>query len=68
MDEAVEWYRRGAEHDDPGCLFHLGMCYNEGLGVAPDQEKALEYLYRAYDKGHGEALEYMTKNMKITLQ
>lgn len=46
---AIHWYRKAAEQDSPVARFNLGLCYDEGLGVEPDIQRALEYYRAAAD-------------------
>ena len=34
--EAVKWYRKAAEQNDAKAQFNLGVCYDDGQGVAKD--------------------------------
>lgn len=50
--DAVKWYAKAAEQNHPAALANLGVVYRDGLGngaaaVAPDADKAREYLRRA---------------------
>ncbi len=67
-EEAFRWFEKGAGRGSDICQYHLGMCYDKGLGTEPDKEKALEYMYKAYDQGMLDALEYIKENMGIRLQ
>jgi TPR repeat protein len=67
LDEAVKWFRRGAEmdpaaHAQPNeifafrhgvgaCRAELGACYDEGKGVARDTQEALKWYQAALDIG-----------------
>lgn len=47
-------------------LFVLGQLYEQGLGVAADEKKALEYYEKAAEKGHSQAqVEYSRLSSKI---
>lgn len=48
-EEAVLWYRQGAELYNDWAMFNLGTMYKDGLGVAKDMEKASECFLDAYD-------------------
>lgn len=53
--EIVRWYKRATEQNDPEAQNYLGLCYEEGRGVEPDIEEAIEWYNRAADRGHTEA-------------
>jgi hypothetical protein len=44
LAEAVKWYRKAADQGSGEAHYHLGMCYAEGRGVAPDEVEAYAYL------------------------
>lgn len=45
-NEAFKWYKYGADTlNDPRCIYGLGICYDDGVGVDKDQEKA-DQLFR----------------------
>lgn len=44
--KALGWYLRAAESGSEEACFRLGLIYEHGLGVEPDQEKALEWYRR----------------------
>lgn len=52
MEEAVKWYEKLAEKDDPQGMHALGVCYLDGTGVKKDLNKAEEWLQKAKDKGN----------------
>jgi len=55
-EQAVKWYTKGAEAGLPKAMFNLGVCLDEGQGVAaPDCLAAADWYSRAADAGHGEA-------------
>ena len=37
---AITWLEKACEHQIPLAYYHLGLCYQEGRGVAKDEEKA----------------------------
>ena len=49
--EALAWYRRAAEQNDPDALRGLGVMYEEGHGVPADAAKALSCYRQAADLG-----------------
>lgn len=44
-----------AEAGNAAAQYELGMAYESGLDVEPDQDKALEYYYLAANQGHAAA-------------
>jgi len=44
MTATVKWYRKAADQGSGEAHYHLGMCYAEGRGVAPDEVEAYAYL------------------------
>lgn len=58
--KALAIYRKLAEQEVAQAYFKLGQYYELGEGgVAVDSVKAIEYLRRAADLGHGEAMCYL---------
>lgn len=54
-ERAVYWFEYALEKDSAEAYYHLGMCYQLGLGTERDEEKALalyeEGAKREFDKG-----------------
>ena len=50
LTKAVEWYRKGAEMNDPKCIYGLAACYQFGDGVEQNKDKAYQLFVNAYDK------------------
>ena len=53
--QAVKWYRLVAESSGPGSVpaqHSLGVCYDEGLGVAESPEEAVKWYRMAADAGN----------------
>jgi TPR repeat protein len=42
--EAVQWYRKAADHGDAAAQFNLGTLYANGRGVAVDYVEAYHWL------------------------
>ncbi len=40
---------------DAGAMFNLGVCYDNGEGVAKDLKEAVRWYRAAADKGHADA-------------
>ena len=55
-ERAVEWYTNAAEAGLPRAMFDLGVCLDQGEGVAaPDYSAAADWYMRAADAGDGVA-------------
>lgn len=55
MQEALFWFRRGAEEGDIYAQDNLGACYRDGVGVDPNPTHAREWFQKAADGGNAEA-------------
>ena len=55
MQEALFWFRQGAEAGDIYAQDNLGACYRDGVGVEPNPTHAREWFLRAADGGNAEA-------------
>jgi len=53
---AVKWFMKAAEQGDAAGEYGLGVMYGKGEGVAQDNAKALEYITRAAEKDHIDAV------------
>lgn len=47
QDKCVEWFRRGAEKDDPMCIVSLAVFYMHGNGVPKDPIRGMIEMTRA---------------------
>ena len=45
--EAVKWFRKAAEKGDAWGMFHLGECYEDGVGVKKDLDAACVWFCRS---------------------
>ncbi len=54
-EEALLWFSKAADQDDPDAAFNVGSLYYVGRGVAKDEAKATEYYRRAARLGMPEA-------------
>lgn len=52
---AVEWFMKAAAFEYAEAQYYLGVCYNEGQGVALDFSKAMEWYMKAERQGHAES-------------
>ena len=55
--KAFEWYKRAAELGDADAMFNLGLCFEDGRGVAKDEAKAFKLYKRAAELGNDHANE-----------
>lgn len=55
-EEALAWYRKGAEQGHPAAEFGLGTMYLAGEGVKADPEQAIFWFTRAAERGHAGAI------------
>ena len=53
--KAFQLVAEAADRGNPDACFFLGQCYEKGMGVLPDAEKALETFQRAAELGSGAA-------------
>ena len=51
-EEAVYWWRKGADRGDADCMHLMGLSYHHGKGVEKDMRKAFEWLEKASELGH----------------
>ncbi len=49
--EAVKWYRKSADQNNPDGLFHMGRAYENGIGVKEDWVEAVRGFAKAQSKG-----------------
>lgn len=53
--QAIEWYKKAADHGDPDGEFALGVSYALGHGAAVDYAQARRWLTAAANQGQVEA-------------
>jgi TPR repeat protein len=53
--KALDWYKKAAALDLTEAYFHVGVCYEIGMGVPPDLQVALENYEKASAKGYAPA-------------
>jgi hypothetical protein len=51
LEQAVAWYRKGAEAGNGLAMADLGFCYEQGQGVERDWEIAFEWYRKGMDLG-----------------
>lgn len=66
--EAVAWYQKAADLNDPeGCL-HLSQCYRDGIGVSKSSYEAEKWLTKAAKAGNAEAAFQLAKDTQKQFQ
>lgn len=53
--DALETYRKGANHGDPEAEFQIGLLYSQGHGVSQDYAQAAAWYRKAADHGEPSA-------------
>ena len=51
-EEALKWYRIGAEKNDPFCQNAIGNCYHNGFGVARDFVESVRWYEKAVEQNY----------------
>lgn len=59
--KALEYFQKGASQGDPSALYNLGLCYENGAGVAYDSSTAVKFYQRAAEKGFILAMESLVR-------
>ncbi|KAK4516335.1 glycoside hydrolase 3 protein [Mucor velutinosus] len=62
-DTAFKWCKRSADLGFDQAEYVLGKYYEDGIGVAPDFPRALEYFGKAASKGYQPAAEKLNRPM-----
>ncbi|GAN00998.1 hypothetical protein MAM1_0004d00427 [Mucor ambiguus] len=62
-DMAFKWCKRSADLGFDQAEYVLGKYYEDGIGVAPDFPRALEYFGKAASKGYQPAAEKLNRPM-----
>ncbi|MDE6577278.1 MAG: hypothetical protein K2J82_09980 [Muribaculaceae bacterium] len=60
--EAVRCFEEGAKGKEPDSIFHLAICYSNGLGVEKDERKAYQLLHESADLGWQPAINVIIQN------
>ena len=58
------WYRRAAGQGDADAQFKMGVAYENGRGVEPSDEAAVQWYKRATDQEHEKARFNLTSLRK----
>jgi TPR repeat protein len=59
--KAVEWWRKGAEKENAGCMVNLGWANFYGKGVQKDRNQAIHWLREAADLGNEYARKWLVE-------
>ncbi len=62
--EAVKWYRKAADQNNPDAQIRLATCYNAGLGVAQDFAEGTKWYRKAAEENCAEAQLYLAGRCK----
>jgi hypothetical protein len=66
LQEAVEWYTKGAEAGLPRAMFNLGLLLDKGEGMAaPDYPAVAGWYRRAADAGHRAAASNLSTMYQV---
>jgi TPR repeat protein len=57
--EAINWYRRAAEHGNAHGQFNLGLHYEYGVGVRKDMGEAVQLVKAAAEQGYARARHHL---------
>jgi len=60
----VELYQKAAEQEYANAQYALGLCYQLGVGVEKDDQKAIEFYQKAAKQGHTDAQHNLNTNYK----
>jgi TPR repeat protein len=67
---AIEWFKKGVENNDPESMYYMGLIYLLGYGVKIDYDKAYHYFKMSVNNGYEYAnigLGYMNfYGLKVT--
>src|SRR4051794_3211702 len=58
-------YKKAADAKDADSMFHVGVCYSVGYGVAKDEKMALKWCVDAIKAGSLDAKHYLAENCEI---
>ena len=66
LGQALAWFRKAAEQDNPNALVSLGHIHRTGMGeiVHPDRDQAIAYFRRAAERGSAEGT-YFAGEMEL---
>src|SRR4051812_46387266 len=58
-------YKKAADANDANSMFHVGVCYSVGYGVAKNEKEALKWCVEAAKVASFEAKTYLAENCEI---
>jgi TPR repeat protein len=58
IEEAISCFREATDLGDLYAPYNLARCYEQGIGVSQDEDKARELLYLAIGRGNEYAVDY----------
>lgn len=61
QEEALDYFRKGAEMGDIISLYHAGRYFLEGIATIPDKKKGYQYMQNAYSRGYKKAAFYIAR-------
>ena len=57
----MKWLTKSAEQGDAAAQALLGLCYQNGTGVAEDEKEAVKWYTKSAEQGYAEAKEALEK-------
>ena len=57
--QALDWFRRTGEREDPYSLYMLGLMWMKGQGVEKDEEQGLNLIRAAAERGSRTAKKHL---------
>ena len=60
--KAFYWYNKAVEFDSAQAIFQVGLYYYHGYGVKKDEEKGINYIRQAKEKGYKRAENFFKLN------
>ena len=62
-EEALKWFTRAAEQEDPRGMYMLALMYSNGDGVEASELLTRRWMSRAAMLGYAPATEWIEKNL-----
>ncbi len=59
--EAVRWYRKAADKENPAAQYRLGRLYERGLGVEQSREEAIKWYKKSAKQGYVDARQALKR-------
>jgi len=67
-EEGFYYFQLAAKQNHPDAQYNLGVCYSQGIGTVPSQDKAIYYLELAVKQKQPKALKALEKVLMQTLK